>query len=898
MKPLLALLLILSYYTSAQAQSSSGNVYSPTAQYCAQGGSCSSSPSGACSSLGAYFPNPATVLYPTPGTMCGYTCDIPQWDNFCGISVLWKSTKCPVNGTLSPDQQSCECPGGSSYFNDVQQCVTVQQITAPPRSKPINNGNTCAKAGDPINIGTGNSFQTQTDLSVATLFSGLAITRTYNSLPTDPHASTTRSFGTRWTQPYDVRIVPITSTANPVACWKRTGIDYDWCGYSPAPPTSRAVSVLRGDGKALYFSLPASGAGVKTWTPELGVTGQLVSTVAADGVTSTRFTFTDADNHSETFDANGVLLSIKAQGGSTQQLTYSTGASNDSKVARYPATAPVCSHVQVGEVVSAGTLLCVTDHWGRQLHFAHDKLGRITKIIAPDKQVTRYAYDGASGGCIPANGADSAACRANNLTSINYPDGKTKILHYNEATQINGGKACPGSTPVGNGFGYLINALTGITDENGTRAVSWTFDCRGMATSSQLTGGADTYRFAFGTVDANGNSSTVVTNPSGALTTFGFTSVNGHILNNSVAQAGGTSTSTYDAHGNLLRHTDLSGQITQYTYDTTRNLQVTRVEASGTTQAKTFTTEWHPTYRLPAKVAQPLLITTYTYDGQGNLLTQTEQDTMDTNGSQGLNPALSGSPRAWSYTYNNLSQFVTITGPRTDIIDKTTFTYGNNGNLSTIQTAAGETFTLTGYDTNGRVGISTDPDGLVTHYTYNSRGWLISSTQGGLTTYYSYDTVGELSGITYSASHAGNYRLGAMNRGTITNIDLTGETILGIAPAIPWLVEGITIGWRVWRSYQLANNVAKVIDIEKTCPAPGLCPPCKLADGTVVPVGTISYRLDLVPPSRPHAPFTGDHVHLYKVNQIPKNCNCFWQPINVVNPPPPAGAIPIQPFVN
>jgi RHS repeat-associated protein len=64
------------------------------------------------------------------------------------------------------------------------------------------------------------------------------------------------------------------------------------------------------------------------------------------------------------------------------------------------------------------------------------------------------------------------------------------------------------------------------------------------------------------------------------------------------------------------------------------------------------------------------------------------------------------------------------------------------------------------------------------------------------------------------------------------------------------------------------------------------CPPCN------PPVGTIGYRY--TPGSRPHWAFkTGDHVHLYRMNQNPNNCRCFWQPIGVTAPPPPPGAVPL-----
>ncbi len=73
---------------------------------------------------------------------------------------------------------------------------------------------------------------------------------------------------------------------------------------------------------------------------------------------------------------------------------------------------------------------------------------------------------------------------------------------------------------------------------------------------------------------------------------------------------------------------------------------------------------------------------------------------------------------------------------------------------------------------------------------------------------------------------------------------------------------------------------------------------CTLLDGTQIPVGTVSFRLDNVPPSTPHFPFEGSHVHLFRANQNPNNCQCFWKEFNVVAPPPPADAIPIQPFLN
>lgn len=68
------------------------------------------------------------------------------------------------------------------------------------------------------------------------------------------------------------------------------------------------------------------------------------------------------------------------------------------------------------------------------------------------------------------------------------------------------------------------------------------------------------------------------------------------------------------------------------------------------------------------------------------------------------------------------------------------------------------------------------------------------------------------------------------------------------------------------------------------------CAPC------VPPVGTIGYRLDIVPPSGPHYPYTGTHWHLYRMNQNPNNCQCFWDNLHQVGEgPTPPGAVPFTP---
>lgn len=134
-----------------------------------------------------------------------------------------------------------------------------------------------------------------------------------------------------------------------------------------------------------------------------------------------------------------------------------------------------------------------------------------------------------------------------------------------------------------------------------------------------------------------------------------------------------------------------------------------------------------------------------------------------------------------------------------------------------------------------------------------------------------------------------------VNGKPVKYVDPTGEVAQaagGIAGGLGILIPvGVGLG-AVYCSFnpshpscQAAQDIIeRCLDDEKTCP------PCN------PPVGTIRYRVDMVPPSEPHYPHTGSHVHLYKMNQNPNNCQCFWQPIGTTELPPPDGASPMQDF--
>ena len=70
-----------------------------------------------------------------------------------------------------------------------------------------------------------------------------------------------------------------------------------------------------------------------------------------------------------------------------------------------------------------------------------------------------------------------------NLTGVTYPDGSTKSYSYNESAHTGGTN--------------LPQALTGITDQNGTRFATFKFDSRGRGTSTEHAGGVEKFTLSY-----------------------------------------------------------------------------------------------------------------------------------------------------------------------------------------------------------------------------------------------------------------------------------------------------------------------------------------------------------------------------------------------------------------
>lgn len=340
---------------------------------------------------------------------------------------------------------------------------------------------------------------------------------------------------------------------------------------------------------------------------------------------------------------------------------------------------------------SNNNLTTATGPFGHTLTFTYDSSNRVSKMTTPDGRTYKYAYDS-----------------NNNLVSVTYPGGEIRKYLYENSS--------------------FPNALTGITDENSSRFATYSYDSLNRAISSEHAEGAEKTSLSY-----NDDGSTTVTDALGNPQKYTFTTQYSLTKPTGVSNKGcscGSLAYTYDTNGFLSSKTDFNGNVTTYTRNS-RGLELTRTEASGTSQARTITSTWHPTYHLPLTITEPNRVTTFTYDAKGNPLTKTV-----TAGS---------TSRTWTYTYNGNGQVLTASDPDDH---KTTYSYNSTGGVATITNALGQTTSITSYDANGRPLTIQDPNGLTTTLTYDTRGRLTSRAVVSETTTYTYDSVGQLTKVT------------------------------------------------------------------------------------------------------------------------------------------------------
>ena len=211
-----------------------------------------------------------------------------------------------------------------------------------PNASRNAGGKTCCGVGDPINDGTGNKFQIETDFPRA---GALEFVRTYNSwLPRERTA-----LGAQWRHNWDRSI------------FSGDGL----------------ASVQRGDGNLHPYSAPSSGT---TWVGDGDVNDRL------DRLADGGWLLTTAANVVEAYDSSGKLTSVTSANGDVTTLSYSDGTATGPNGAVYD-DFPT-------QALTRGLLIRVTDFRGRSLQFKYDAREMMTRMIDPSGGVYKYTVTG------------------------------------------------------------------------------------------------------------------------------------------------------------------------------------------------------------------------------------------------------------------------------------------------------------------------------------------------------------------------------------------------------------------------------------------------------------------------------------------------------------------------
>jgi len=220
------------------------------------------------------------------------------------------------------------------------------------------------KGGEPINLANGNTFITQSDLTIPGLGGGLSLSRTWNSqFPFGEAVPTSGMFGGNWRSTYEDLIF----------------VD-----------SQGLVKYVRGTGG--IWTLGLSGLGNLDTYSMIAPANENVS-VAYNG-TSWTLSFNTGEKRIFLIkNPNvppwiGTLTSIIDRNGNTTNLTYDI-------VGRLTTvTDPASRHLYFSY---AGDLVVgVSSDAGISLSYAYDNLGRLTTVTKPDLTTVSFQYDSQS----------------------------------------------------------------------------------------------------------------------------------------------------------------------------------------------------------------------------------------------------------------------------------------------------------------------------------------------------------------------------------------------------------------------------------------------------------------------------------------------------------------------
>ncbi len=589
----------------------------------------------------------------TPGyALIGYVQLVSS--GYCGVSG---SNNEPIYGSLPNQTPGANKPGGDGLGGPA------------PDSSPY--------IGDPIDASSGNKYQQEDDYLDNRW---LTFRRFYNS--STPETEVTE-MALGWRHSFDRSLA-----------------------FSGSPITTIVMS--RPDGSTETFT-KASGV----WTTTLTV-DTLTETDNAQGVATGYAVFIGGSRDTETYDTTGKLLQVLGEDGQGATLTYST------------------SSTQTTIAPTAGLLLSVTDPNGRQLNFTYTSYGYVNQITLPDGGTLKYSYTRDPStydyiltsvqypdtqtrqyGYTAANSDYDFPPALQSITDeTGNPYAFTKYDSYSRAY-------ISGFYPTPNNLNNVVSQTQITYNSDGTSTVEYplgqsattsfshTNGINEVATVNQQCGLSCSQPWKTHAYDPNGFPAS-------------YTDFNGNVK-----------TTQYSASGLLNTEVDGSGSTNQRTFVTTWNNTLRKPLTRQVQNAQgNLVTE-------TAWVYNPLGDVQAKCEIDPNVAAAASYACSAT----GTPPAgVRRWVYTYCMAVDTtqcpiIGLLLTVDGPRTDVSDVTTYSYylvdsatSHHGDLKTVTDALGHVNTFVTYDGAGRATRTMDANGVITDMTYMPRGWLHTKT--------------------------------------------------------------------------------------------------------------------------------------------------------------------------
>ncbi len=579
------------------------------------------------------------------------------------------------------------------------------------------------------------------------------------------------------------------------------------------------------------------------------------------------------------YDANSNLLTVTDA--KSQQTVYSYSNMNRTSTRQDPLL-----QTESYTYDNNGNLATVTDRKSQVTTNTYDALNRRTKTTFQDGTSTNYTYDA-----------------GNRITQVDEKDASNVVTATITRTYDGLDRLTQEVTAQGTVNYTYDNANRRATmTVVGQPQVVYTYDNANRLTT--IVQGTSTVTIAYD--DADRRTSVTYPNTNKVEYLYNVASELTTVTYKKGTTTLGTLLYTYDAAGNRIKtggtfarsnippalastsynannQQTVFGAATE-TYDPNGNL-ATFIDASGTT---TYT--WNARNQLTS-IAGPSLSATFTYDSFGRRTGRMVNGTVINYVYDGLNPVQEKNGAivtANLLTGLGIDEFFTRTdgvGVRSLLPDALGSTVALGDGTGTLQTQ----YTYEPFGVTTQTGAASTNSYKYTGREDDSTGLLYYRAryyQPRLQRFMSEDPIGFSGGDP-------NFYVYAFNT-PMRFIDPTGNAAIDIPfpsdPSIPGLQSlGRLLGG--------LGVLLNILTISGDTPCDKKCPPCKLVDGTTVPLGTISYRYDQNPSDKVQHRIAGDHLNTYIAQQNPNNCRCFWQRGKTVPPPPDPSWIPIQPFV-